>query len=175
MPPAVTRNKEKRLILRRKILFPKKINKCKKLGKLSSKVSEEVNTWYIIVQSFITWSYGEWARVQIEEKCSLFLILLVLYNSTIFLTFLLSILIKKKETLITKSVKNHSFLLSLNWTVSGIYGDQCYSLIEILSPWFFYLSQTYTSHISFLTTSKLITILARSVKYVKFLWFKRFF
>ena len=57
-----------------------------------------------------------------------------------------------KKTLITKSVKNHSFLLSLNWTVSGIYGDQCCSLIEILSPWFFYLSQTYTSHISFLTT-----------------------
>ena len=80
-----------------------------------------------------------------------------------------------KKTLITKSVKNHSFLLSLNWTVSGIYGDQCCSLIEILSPWFFYLSQTYTSHISFLTTSKLITILANSVKYVKFVWFKRFF
>ena len=61
------------------------------------------------------------------------------FDSTNFFLFFLM----KKKTLITKSVKNHSFLLSLNWTVSGIYGDQCCSLIEILSPWFFYLSQTY--------------------------------
>ena len=38
------------------------------------------------------------------------------------------------KLLITKSVKNNSFLPSLNWTFSGIYGDQCCSLIEILSP-----------------------------------------
>ena len=38
------------------------------------------------------------------------------------------------KLLIAKSVKNNSFLPSLNWTFSGIYGDQCCSLIEILSP-----------------------------------------
>ena len=86
----------------------------------------EVNTWYIIVQSFITWSYGEWARVQNRMYISLILLISLFKFWSFFFCWY--------KLLITKSVKNNSFLPSLNWTFSGIYGDQCCSLIEILSP-----------------------------------------
>ena len=86
----------------------------------------EVNTWYIIVKSFITWSYGEWARVQNRMYISFILLISLFFQIFIFFCWY--------KLLIAKSVKNNSFLPSLNWTFSGIYGDQCCSLIEILSP-----------------------------------------